>query len=74
MHSSIPNFTGETRFSIDFRCVHLGDLEARRGARNVDSKCTGSAINDYLQASTLNHIPADVQELYLPGHPQPVAA
>src|SRR5690606_16303464 len=53
MHSSIPNQSGQTRFSIDFRCVHLGDLKARRGARNVDSKCTGSAINDYLQASTL---------------------
>ena len=72
MHSSIPNQTGQTRFSIDFRCVHLGDLKARRGARNVDSKCTGSAINDYLQGSTLNHIPQDVQDIYMPGHPQPV--
>ena len=72
MHSSIPNQTGETRFSIDFRCVHLGDLKARRGARNVDSKCTGSAINDYLQGSTLNHIPQEVQDIYMPGHPQPV--
>jgi hypothetical protein len=74
MHSSMPNQTGKTRFSIDFRCVHLGDLIARRGAKNVDSKCTGSAINDYLQASSLNHVPAEVQEIYLPGHPQPVAA
>jgi hypothetical protein len=72
MHSSIPNQTGQTRFSIDFRCVHLGDLKARRGARNVDSKCTGSAINDYLQGSTLNHVPQDVQDIYMPGHPQPV--
>jgi hypothetical protein len=72
MHSSIPNQTGQTRFSIDFRCVHLGDLKARRGARNVDSKCTGSAINDYLQGSTLNHVPQEVQDIYMPGHPQPV--
>jgi hypothetical protein len=74
MHSSIPNQTGQTRYSIDFRCVHLGDLVAHRGARNVDSRCTGSAINDYLQGSTLEHVPPEVQEIYMPGHPQPVAA
>jgi len=74
MHSSVPNFTGQTRYSIDFRCVHLGDLIEQRGARNVDSKCTGSAINDYLQASSLKHVPAEVQELYLPGHPQAIEA
>jgi hypothetical protein len=74
LHSSIPNRTGVTRFSIDFRCVHLGDLKALAGARNVDSKCTGSAINDYLQASTLNHVPPEVQEIYMPGHPQKIEA
>lgn len=74
LHSSIPNQSGVTRFSIDFRCVHLGDLIARRGARNVDSKCTGSAINDYLQASTLNHVPDEVQAMYMPGHPQGIEA
>ena len=70
LHSSIPNQTGVTRFSIDFRVVNLPDLRAKRGARNVDSKCTGSAINDYLQGSSLAHVPADVQAMYLPGHPQ----
>ena len=74
LHSSIPNQSGVTRFSIDFRCVHLGDLIERRGARNVDSKCTGSAINDYLQASTLDHVPDDVQAMYMPGHPQGIEA
>ena len=74
LHSSIPNQSGVTRFSIDFRCVHLGDLIARRGARNVDSKCTGSAINDYLQASTLDHVPDEVQAMYMPGHPQGIEA
>ncbi len=74
LHSSIPNQSGVTRFSIDFRCVHLGDLIERRGARNVDSKCTGSAINDYLQASTLDHVPDEVQAMYMPGHPQGIEA
>ncbi len=70
LHSSIPNQTGRTRFSIDFRVVHEGDLRDLRGAENVDSRCTGSAIGDYLQASSLEHLPEDVQATYLPGHPQ----
>jgi hypothetical protein len=72
LHSSVPNQTGQTRFSIDFRTVHLNDLMQRRGARNVDSKCTGSAINDYLQGSTLSHVPDPVQAVYMPGHPQAI--
>jgi len=74
LHSSIPNQTGVTRFSIDFRVVNLPDLRSKRGARNVDSKCTGSAINDYLQGSSLAHVPAEIQAMYLPGHPQPLEA
>jgi len=74
LHSSIPNQTGVTRFSIDFRVVNLPDLRTKRGARNVDSKCTGSAINDYLQGSSLAHVPAEVQAMYMPGHPQPLEA
>ncbi|MGW4247338.1 hypothetical protein ACWELQ_33145, partial [Nocardia sp. NPDC004722] len=31
----LPNTSGVTRFSIDFRTVHLGDVTAVRGARNV---------------------------------------
>jgi hypothetical protein len=71
LHSSIPNFTGQTRFSIDFRTAHLGDLQAARGARNVDSKCTGTAIVEYMRASDLALLPQDVQQRYMPGHPQP---
>jgi len=57
MHSSVPNDSGRTRFSIDFRTVHLGDVEARRGAPNIDSECTGTTMRDYLRVSDLAHIP-----------------
>ncbi len=70
LHLSIPNETGRTRYFIDFGIVHEGDLRDLRGAENVDSRCTGSAIGDYLQASSLEHLPEDVQATYLPGHPQ----
>lgn len=36
LHASVPNTTGRTRFSLEVRTVHLDDLEAGRGAPNVD--------------------------------------
>jgi hypothetical protein len=68
MHSSVPNTTGKTRFSIDFRTVHLSDLEHVRGAKNIDSRCTGTTMGDYLQASTLNHVPDEISCKYASGN------
>jgi hypothetical protein len=64
LHSTVPNTTGRTRFSIDFRTVHVDDVRAFRGATNVDSECTGTTMGDYLRASDLAQIPADVIALY----------
>jgi hypothetical protein len=47
LHASIPNTSGVTRFSIDFRTVDLTDLLAGRGAPMVDVNCTGTAIRDF---------------------------
>ena len=46
-HQTRKNSTGRTRFSIDFRSVHLDDHAAGRGAPNVDNRSTGSALGDY---------------------------
>ena len=67
MHSSVPNSSGKTRYSIDFRTVHLDDVVARRGAPNVDSACTGTTMRDYLRATDLAPIPDDVVALYNDG-------
>jgi hypothetical protein len=68
MHSSVPNLTGKTRFSIDFRTVHLGDLKEMRGAINIDSACTGTTMLDYLQVNTLDHIQDDIVNKYWKGN------
>ena len=60
MHSSVPNTSGVTRFSIDFRTVHIDDVTAFRGAPNVDAACTGTTMNDYLRAVDLAHIPEEI--------------
>jgi hypothetical protein len=64
MHSTVPNSTGRTRFSIDFRTVDLRDARAQYGAPNIDSECTGTTMNVYLRGSDLSHLPADVIEMY----------
>jgi hypothetical protein len=64
MHSSVPNNSGKTRFSIDFRTVNLDDVAERRGAPNVDSESTGTTMGDYLRVSDLTHIPEEYFALY----------
>ena len=67
LHSSVPNTSGVTRFSIDFRTVHLDDVVAKRGAPNVDASCTGTTMRDYLRATDFTHIPDDIIALYDDG-------
>ncbi len=64
MHSSVPNTSGQTRLSIDFRTVHLDDLRADRGAPNIDSACTGTTVNDYLSGADLTHLPDEIISRY----------
>jgi hypothetical protein len=72
LHSSVPNLSGRTRFSIDFRTVNSEDAMRLKGAANIDSQCTGSTMYDYLRCSDLTHLPQAVLELYQSGPPQPV--
>ena len=66
-HATVENVSGIARYSIDFRVVHRGDAAARRGAPNVDSRCTGTTMRDYLRASDLSHLPEDVVAQYDDG-------
>ena len=51
LHSTAPNQSGLTRFSIDFRTISLDDLDQERGAPNIDSRATGTTLGDFLRAS-----------------------
>lgn len=64
LHSTVPNTSGKTRFSIDFRLVNIDDVANRRGAPNVDSACTGTTLRDYLRGTDLAHIHEDLVALY----------
>jgi hypothetical protein len=67
LHSSVPNTSGLTRFSIDFRTVHLDDVVAKHGAPNIDASCTGTTMRDYLRGSDFSHIPDSIVALYDDG-------
>jgi hypothetical protein len=64
MHSTVPNTSGRTRFSIDFRTVHLRDLRERKAALNIDSKPIGTSLRDFMRGTDLTRIPDDVVAMY----------
>ena len=40
LHASVPNSTDASRFSVEMRTIHHGDLQAGRAAPNVDNAAT----------------------------------
>ncbi len=67
LHSTVPNTSGLTRYSIDFRTVHLDDVWSRTGAPNVDSGCTGTSMGDFLKGTDFSRLPPDALALYQDG-------
>jgi hypothetical protein len=65
LHTTVPNTSGRTRFSIDFRTVNRRDVETGNGAANVDSACTGTNLGDFLRATDLVSLPQESIDSYL---------
>lgn len=69
LHASLPNHSGRTRFSIDFRTVHYDDVAEERGATNLDAACTGTALRDFMRCTDGAQLPDDLVRLYDSGAP-----
>lgn len=67
LHSTVPNTSGRTRYSIDFRTVHLDDVWNRCGAPNIDTAATGTTMRDYIRATDFTHLPEEAVALYFDG-------
>ncbi len=67
LHSTVPNTTTRTRFSIDFRTVNLDDLTEGVAAANIDSECTGTTLRDFLRAGDLEPLPEELIARYDTG-------
>ncbi|MET7334807.1 hypothetical protein [Nonomuraea sp. NPDC005650] len=57
LHSTVTNTSGRTRFSIDFRTVHIDDVRSRAAAPNVDATCRGTTLRDFYRADDFTRIP-----------------
>jgi hypothetical protein len=64
LHTTVPNTSGKTRFSIDFRVVNRRDVEAHVEAANVDSECTGTNLGDFMRATDLERLPGELIQEY----------
>lgn len=64
MHSTVPNTSGRTRFSIDFRTVNSEDVKNRTGAPNIDSECTGTSLRDFMRSRDLARMPEELVAPY----------
>lgn len=69
LHSTVPNVSGRTRFSIDFRTVDVRDLRVGIAAPNVDSRPRGTSLRDFVRASDLAPMPEDVVARHDSGAP-----
>jgi hypothetical protein len=67
LHATVPNESGRTRFSIDFRTVHEDDILAHRGAKLVDCSSTGTTLRDFMRSTDLERFPEDVVSSYEVG-------
>jgi hypothetical protein len=70
MHSTVPNTSGRSRFSIDFRTVNLVDLLQDRAAPNVDSHPLGTSLRDFRRMADLAPMADDVVARYDSEQPQ----
>jgi hypothetical protein len=62
LHATVPNTSGMTRFSIDFRTIHIGDLENSRQSPNIDNASKGTTLRDFLRGSDFTPLPAKIIE------------
>jgi hypothetical protein len=60
LHSTVPNTSGVTRFSLDFRTVSQQDLEHGRGPTNGDSMSTGTSLRDFHRCRDGESLPAEL--------------
>jgi hypothetical protein len=69
LHSTVPNTSGRTRFSIDFRTAHVDELVSLGGAPVIDRECTGTTLFELRRASDFAPVPDEIIRLYDPNPP-----
>lgn len=64
LHSTVPNTSGRTRFSMDIRTVHIDDVLSMNGAPNVDSNSPTTSLRDFMRGSDLERVSDEIAARY----------
>jgi hypothetical protein len=64
LHSTVPNTAGLARYSIDFRTTNIEDVKANRGAKNIDSYCTGTSLRDFMRCRDLERVSDEIASAF----------
>jgi hypothetical protein len=67
LHATVPNESGRTRFSVDFRTVNRDDVVNKRGAKLVDSLATSTTLRDFMRSTDHERFSEDVIATYETG-------
>lgn len=67
LHATVPNDSGVTRFSIDFRTVNRDDIINHTGPKLIDSSATGTTLRDFVRATDHEMFPEEVIASYETG-------
>ena len=67
LHATVSSPDSLSRYSVDFRTVSRRDVERGVGARNVDSRCTGTALRDFRRVRDGAVIPEELPDFWTPS-------
>jgi hypothetical protein len=70
LHGTVPNTSGRSRFSIDFRTAHIEELESAEGAPAIDRACTGTTLFELRRVRDLAPLSMDVIKRHDPNPPE----
>ena len=67
LHATVPNTSGRSRFSVDFRTANITDLTSGNGGPYVDASCTGTSLHDLMRGTDRTPLPDDLIGRYDSG-------
>ncbi len=69
LHGTVPNTSGRSRFSIDFRTAHIDELACVGGPPAIDRACTGTTLFELRRVRDLAPLPMEVIRRHDPNPP-----
>jgi ectoine hydroxylase-related dioxygenase (phytanoyl-CoA dioxygenase family) len=73
LHGTVPNTSGRSRFSIDFRTAHIDELANVGGAPAPDRACSGTTLFELRRVRDLEPVPMEIIRRHDPSPPEDLA-